>query len=90
MQQRAASNIGLRKQVIIDPANGRIPFQPWATEKRREHLINLEAPTELQHIEPEDRCSLQGVPRSNLRGPIQILQSPGQVVMLFEWVHASG
>ena len=22
--------------------------------------INLEAPTELQHIEPEDRCSLQG------------------------------
>jgi hypothetical protein len=88
MQQRAARNIGLRKQVIIDPANGRIPFQPWALEKRREHLINLEAPTELQHIEPEDRCSLQGVPRSNLRGPIQILQSPGQVVMLFEWVHA--
>jgi hypothetical protein len=88
MQQRAASNIGLRKQVIIDPPNGRIPFQPWAIEKRREHLINLEAPTELQHIEPEDRCSLQGVPRSNLRGPIQILQSPGQVVMLFEWVHA--
>jgi len=88
MQQRAATNIGLRKQVIIDPANGRIPFQPWAIEKRREHLINLEAPTELQHIEPEDRCSLQGVPRSNLRGPIQILQNPGQVVMLFEWVHA--
>jgi hypothetical protein len=88
MQQRAASNIGLRKQVIIDPPNGRIPFQPWALEKRREHLINLEAPTELQHIEPEDRCSLQGVPRSNLRGPIQILQSPGQIVMLFEWVHA--
>jgi hypothetical protein len=88
MQRRAASNIGLRKQVIIDPPNGKIPFQPWAAAKVREHLINLEAPTELQHIEPEDRCSLQGVPRSNLRGPIQILQTPGQVVMLFEWVHA--
>lgn len=88
MQNRAAENIGLRQQIIIDPKNGRIPFQPWAAAKRREHLINLDAPTELQHIEPEDRCSLQGVPRSNLRGPIQILQTPGQVVLLHEWVHA--
>ena len=88
MQNRAKNNIGLRQQIIVDPADGRIPFQPWAAEKRREHLINLDAPTEIQHIEPEDRCSLQGVPRSNLRGPIQILQTPGQLVMLFEWVHA--
>ena len=88
MQNRAANRIGLRQQVIIDPPNGRIPFQPWAAAKRREHLINLEAPTEVQHIEPEDRCSLQGVPRSNLRGPMQILQIPGHVVILYEWVHA--
>jgi hypothetical protein len=88
MQNRAPENIGLRQQIIIEPSNGRIPFQPWAEAKRREHLINLDAPTELQHIEPEDRCSLQGVPRSNLRGPMQILQTPGQVVILYEWVHA--
>lgn len=88
MQNRAADNIGLRQQIIIDPRNGRIPFQPWAAAKQREHLINLDAPTEVQHIEPEDRCSLQGVPRSNLRGPMQILQIPGHVVILFEWVHA--
>jgi hypothetical protein len=88
MQGRAANNIGLAKQVIIDPPNGRIPFQPWAVAKRTEHLINLESPTEVQHIEPEDRCSVQGVPRSNLRGPMQILQTPGQVVIMYEWVHA--
>ena len=88
MQNRAKDNIGLRQQIVIEPADGRIPFQPWAAEKRREHLVNIDAPTEVQHIEPEDRCSLQGVPRSNLRGPIQILQTPGQLVMLFEWVHA--
>ena len=88
MQNRAAENIGLRQQVIIDPPNGRIPFQPWAAAKQREHLVNLQTPTEVQHIEPEDRCSVQGVPRSNLRGPIQILQTPGQVVMVYEWVHA--
>jgi hypothetical protein len=88
MQNRAADNIGLRQQIIIDPPNGRIPFQPWAAEKRREHLLNLDAPIELQHIEPEDRCSLQGVPRSNLRGAMQIMQLPGQVVIQYEWVHA--
>lgn len=88
MQNRAANNIGLRQQIILDPPNGKIPFQPWAAAKRQEHLVNLETPTELQHIEPEDRCSLQGVPRSNLRGPLQILQIPGQVVILHEWVHA--
>jgi len=88
MQNRAAENIGLRRQIIVEPKNGRIPFQPWAAATRREHLVNLDAPTELQHIEPEDRCSLQGVPRSNLRGPMQILQTPGQVVILYEWVHA--
>lgn len=88
MQNRAADNIGLRQQIVIEPSNARIPFQPWAAARRREHLINVDAPTELQHIEPEDRCALQGVPRSNLRGPLQILQTPGQVVILHEWVHA--
>lgn len=88
MQERAANRIGLREQVIIDPPNGRIPFQSWAAAKQREHLVNLYTPTEVQHIEPEDRCSLQGVPRSNLRGPMQILQIPGHVVIMYEWVHA--
>ncbi|MDA1185058.1 MAG: hypothetical protein O2930_10500 [Acidobacteria bacterium] len=88
MQGRGANRIGLPQQVIIDPPNGRVPFQPWAEAKRREHLVNLYTPTEVQHVEPEDRCSLQGVPRSNLRGPMQILQIPGHVVIMYEWVHA--
>lgn len=88
MQSRSADNIGLAKQVIIDPADGKIPFQAWAAAKRREHLIAMHTPTELQQIEPEDRCALEGVPRSNLRGNIQIQQIPGKVVIQYEWVHA--
>jgi hypothetical protein len=88
MQGRTGNRVGLQQQVIIDPPNGLIPFQPWAEAKRREHLVNLYTPTEVQHVEPEDRCSLQGVPRSNLRGPMQILQIPGHVVIMYEWVHA--
>ena len=88
MQGRAPGNTGLQTKVIVDPADGKIPFQPWADAKRREHLIDLSASTELAHIEPEDRCSLQGVPRSQLRGPMQIMQTPGQVVIQYEWIHA--
>jgi hypothetical protein len=87
MQNRAASNIGLERQVIVDPPNGKIPFQPWAADIRRQHLMNLHTPTELQHIEPEDRCMVEGVPRSNLRGAFQVRQIPGHVVLLYEWIH---
>jgi len=80
---------GERPNVIVDPTpDGRIPYQPWAEEKRREHLRNIFAPTRPQHVEPEDRCLLNGVPRSNLRGQLQIVQAAGYVLMLYEWNHA--
>ena len=48
----------------------------------------METPTELAHIDPEDRCLLLGVPRSNYRGDLQIRQNVGHVVILHEWAHA--
>ena len=78
-----------RPTVIKDPTpDGRIPYQPWAEEKRREHLGNLFAPGERAHVEPEDRCLLNGVPRINLRGQMQIVQTSGYVLILYEWIHA--
>ena len=80
---------GGRPNVIVDPApDGRIPYQPWALEKKKEHLRNIFAPTERNHVEPEDRCLPNGVPRSNLRGQMQIVQGPGHVLVLYEWIHA--
>jgi hypothetical protein len=80
---------GERPKVIVDPTpDGRIPYQPWAAEKRNENLRNIFAPTRPEHIEPEDRCLPNGVPRSNLRGQLQIVQGPGYVLMLYEWIHA--
>ncbi|MBI3048566.1 MAG: hypothetical protein HYY76_09690 [Acidobacteria bacterium] len=80
---------GERPKVIVDPTpDGRIPYQPWAEEKRNEHLRNIFAPTDRAHVEPEDRCLLNGVPRINLRGQMQIVQTPGYVLMLYEWIHA--
>jgi hypothetical protein len=78
-----------RPDVIVDPApDGRIPYQPWAAEKRNDNLRNIFAPTRREHVEPEDRCMPSGVPRSNLRGQLQITQGPGYVLLAYEWIHA--
>ena len=88
MQSRTADRLGLPQQVVIDPPDGRIPYQPWAAERRTEMLYDMETPTELAHIDPEDRCLLVGVPRSNYRGDLEIRQNDGYVVIQYEWAHA--
>ena len=46
------------------------------------------APLKVTDIEPKDRCALEGIPRSNYRGNFEIIQSPGQVTILYTWNHA--
>jgi hypothetical protein len=67
--------------VIVDPPDGRLPYQPWARAERIER--------ELPHRgydDPTAHCFVAGgVPRSlYVPSPFQILQPPGYVVMLFE------
>ena len=88
MQSRGPERLGLPEQVVIDPPDGRIPYQPSAAERRTEMLYDMETPTELAHIDPEDRCLLVGVPRSNYRGDLEIRQNDGYVVIQYEWAHA--
>ena len=88
MQSRGPERLGLPEQLIIDPPDGRIPYQPWAAERRTEYLYDMETPTALDHIDPEDRCLLVGVPRSNYRGDLEIRQNAGYVVIQYEWAHA--
>ena len=66
--------------VVIDPADGTLPYQPWARAER----ISRELP---QHgyDDPTAHCFVAGVPRSMyVPSPLQILQQPGYVVLLFE------
>lgn len=88
MQSRTADRLGLVEPLIIDPPDGRIPYQAWAAAEREELLFDMETPTELEHIDPEDRCLLLGAPRSNYRGDLEIRQNDGHVVILYEWAHA--
>ena len=71
------------KGVIVDPPNGKIPYQPWALQKRNDLLEH--------HMfqDPEAHCTLAGVPRQ-MYAPFgfQIFQPAGYVVIFFEAFHA--
>ncbi len=82
LYQNFASNPGQRgKSLIIDPPDGKIPFQPWAAEKVKLVLEHHADPTP-QFLDPNARCFMQGVPRHLNNREFQIFQPPGNIVFL--------
>jgi hypothetical protein len=81
--ERAEFGVPAGKGVVVDPADGKIPYQPWALEKKKDlsehHLFE----------DPQAHCYLSGVPRQ-MYTPFgfQILQPRGHVVMLYEAFHS--
>jgi hypothetical protein len=76
-----------RSPMIFDPPDAIIPLQPWAVAKRDEIIAHQE---NVQLLDPRVRCLQAGVPRANLPvfyNSYQILQTPGSVVILYEWNH---
>src|SRR5438105_1207148 len=69
--------------VVVDPPNGKIPYQPWALAKKKDILEH--------HLfdDPQAHCWLSGVPRQ-MYTPFgfQILQPPGNVLLLYEAFHS--
>ena len=69
--------------VVVDPPDGKIPYQPWAMAKKKDlmehHLFE----------DPQAHCYLSGVPRQ-MYTPFgfQILQPAGSVVLLYEAFHS--
>ena len=76
------------QSLIIDPADGKIPYQPWAHARRQDIFDNHNNPTKWEHVDPHTLCWLSGVPRMFYQGMTQILQVPGYIVMLQEFNHA--
>ena len=78
-----------RASKIVDPPDGKIPYQPWAAEQAREHFVNHTYPTKPEYIDGRTRCYPSGVPRQVYSGGggIQIVQTPEYVVMVNEWAH---
>jgi len=86
LYQRFTSDPATRgKSLIVDPPDGRIPYQPWAAEKANLVLQNHADPTP-QFLDPNARCFLQGVPRHLNNREFEIFQPPGYVV-IFNMAH---
>jgi hypothetical protein len=76
------------QSLIVDPADGKIPYQPWARAKRQDVFDNHTNPTKWEHVDPHTRCFVSGIPRMFYQGMFQILQTPGYIVVLQEFNHA--
>jgi hypothetical protein len=78
---------------VVDPADGNVPYQPWAAAKQAEVRKVMDNPPREQLMEvvpPATRC-MPGVPSpmfnaTNYNG-LQFLQYPGYVLMIGEWNH---
>jgi len=76
-EQRAPSR-------VTDPADGHVPFQPWALALQQEFLAHFPNPVKPQYIEPLARCAPGGVPKSFIWHGYEIRQYPGYVLFLFD------
>ena len=69
------------KSMIVDPADGKLPLQPWAVVQTREN--------EARYIDQNTHCFLSGVPRFMYEaGAYQFLQARESITILSEEAHA--
>jgi hypothetical protein len=69
---------------VSDPADGQVPFQPWARAKQQEFLKYLNNPIKPEYVEPFARCAPGGPSKSFMWHGYEIRQFPGYVVFLFD------
>ena len=73
---------------VVDPPDGRIPYQPSALEKRRRNYEGTKTFDPAKNTDPLAKCYLPGIPRLTYLGwPFQIVQTPQYVMFNYEWSH---
>jgi hypothetical protein len=74
---------------IIDPPDGQLPYQPWAAARVKQQSEDYRRPTKPEHIDPQHRCLMSGVPRLYTIVPsFKIIQPPGSIVFIWDEYHA--
>lgn len=73
------------KTIIVDPPDGKIPYQAWALAER-----NWRRQPHNNYYDPDTHCLPAGIPRQmfDMNLPALVLQTPGHVMMLHENSHA--
>ncbi len=73
---------------VVDPPDGKIPYQPWALEKRTQNFANTKSADPYKNADPLAKCYLPGIPRMTYLGwPFEIIQTPQYVSFVYEWSH---
>jgi hypothetical protein len=85
----SASRNPRRRSMVVEPATGRVPVRPEAEARKNYNLMHLTDSWE-NHT-PWERCITRGVPAGifppGYGAGYQIIQAPGQVVILYEMIH---
>jgi hypothetical protein len=66
--------------VVVDPSDGKLPYQPWARAERNDRVLPHRG-----YDDSTAHCFMGGVPRALYTpSPFQIVQNQGFVLLLFE------
>ena len=82
-----------RFTAIVDPPDGKIPYQPWAEARRQQILsryggdVITSKPLTARDVSSQLLC-LFGIPRIAYSADFQVVQTPGYVVMSWEQTRA--
>jgi hypothetical protein len=87
LNERAGKARAPKASRVIDPADGKIPYQPWAAAKQLDVAQHVDNPTTPEHIDPQARCLAGGVPREMFHSAVRITQYPGYVLILYAQNH---
>jgi hypothetical protein len=83
-QLGAIGAIPAGQSVIVDPANGTIPYTPAALKKRDELRAGW------PKSDPEAKCYMAGIPRSNyMPFPFQIVQGQKDILFVYEYASSN-
>ena len=79
----AVDGVAAASSIVVDPADGKIPYRPEALATRDKNFANR------LRLDPHGRCLQAGVPRATyLPSPFQIVQSPDQLAIIYQDSHA--
>ena len=73
---------------IIDPPDGKIPYQPWAMKFAEFLHEEHRGPSKPQFLDPVSRGFQEGLPRINYQGAFQVQQFPGTLLITYDYHHS--
>jgi hypothetical protein len=71
---------------VVDPPDGKVPYQPWAAALRQKQMENEIGATKPEHIDTQARCFILGAIRQAANAN-EFLQIPGFVILVNEAYH---